>query len=436
MTSTPRDAVLFLLLISFASLCAGQFLWVEWDAVPRSGGATRVPRIEGLMPAPAEKKEATASGRNEAVESEPEEVVTALSGGAAEGAKGKGKEGGMQMEEDQIERMLTAAFEEYGGVAGVASAVTVVKPPSEQAVQPKEVSHLPLDSLKAGALKQLTEALNITCKACLERHDHVAAIKSHLEGLSVGSLKNFLSTRGHKCTGCRTRHHLTLAARQIAHLPPASRDLFLCEMENVWLYPGTRRTFLIKDLKYKTLLATVLQGDARFGLSPMPGLGIVVRVEEMAVQHDGHYNIKVVGESRFEINHVDRSGTAAGGHNVATVTLITDEPLNKTQGNALMEMNKRTRTLFFAQDSDTAAERRAELLGNPPPPEKGAELFSYWLSAALQVSHQLASTLFSTRQTAARLEVLEPVLYSLIKQRSKQIGLDEAATVRDRKSVV
>lgn len=37
MTSTPRDAVLFLLLISFASLCAGQFLWVEWDAVPRSG---------------------------------------------------------------------------------------------------------------------------------------------------------------------------------------------------------------------------------------------------------------------------------------------------------------------------------------------------------------------------------------------------------------
>jgi Lon protease-like protein len=182
----------------------------------------------------------------------------------------------------------------------------------------------------------------------------------------------------------------------------------------VVLFPGISLPLHVFEPRYKRLLADCLQGDRRFGITPLhreelPAAGAVGCVAEVRVNQelpDGRSNIVVLGGSRFLISHLLEEQHP---YLIAAVEPFDDDP----EANAAAAETAQLRELFgryFAavrELNDLVAE-------DPSLPEATSDL-SFQVAGMIECDLRIKIRLLADRSALRRtktLILLLPVLTS------------------------
>ena len=182
---------------------------------------------------------------------------------------------------------------------------------------------------------------------------------------------------------------------------------------SVVLFPGTPLPLHIFEQRYRQLLADCLEGDRRFGITPItaadapPEPGTVGCVAEIRVNQelpDGRSNIVVLGGERFVVSSMLDEPTP---YFVASVQSFEDDPGTAPDP----ERIERLREQF------TAYAALVRELGDAPPTE--AELpddalaLSFHVAAGVEIDPELKQRLLVERSTARRVDTLLLLLPTL-----------------------
>jgi Lon protease-like protein len=217
---------------------------------------------------------------------------------------------------------------------------------------------------------------------------------------------------------------------------------------DVVLFPGVPLPLHIFEPRYRRMLADVLEGDRRFGLTPVGGdggpevgaVGCAAEVRGVDALADGRSNIVVVGAERFTVTAVldDPAPYAVG-----LVAAFDDDPASVPAGDAVARL-----AALHARHLD-ALRRLDDPLDDPaaaitptaiapatgagpaepaPADDEGVRALSFEASAVLRADEPTKRRLLGTRDTAERVSILLRFLPALVE------AAESAAQVRERAS--
>ena len=178
----------------------------------------------------------------------------------------------------------------------------------------------------------------------------------------------------------------------------------------VVLFPGEPLPLHIFEPRYRQLLADCLEGDRRFGITPMPepgpgAVGCVARIRAAQPLGDGRSNIVVLGESRFAVRALLEESTP---YLVGSVEEFADrtgtEPL-PVERSQLRELADAYRdALAILTDSS----------GDPGDWAEDSEGFSFQVAALADLELDAERELLRLRSTRERTRALLDLLPGLI----------------------
>ncbi|HXG43959.1 MAG TPA: LON peptidase substrate-binding domain-containing protein [Gemmatimonadales bacterium] len=179
----------------------------------------------------------------------------------------------------------------------------------------------------------------------------------------------------------------------------------------VVLFPGTPLPLRIFEPRYRQLLADCLQGDQRFGITPMPrpGPGAVGCVAHIRATHqlpDGRYNIVVLGEQRFTVLALLDTNAP---YLIASVERFEDLPGTEpspTERAELEHLANRYREAM-ALLTDTPSDRAAW--------DEDPAAFSFQVAALLEAPLEVKEQLLAQRSTRERTRALIALMPGLLR---------------------
>jgi Lon protease-like protein len=184
---------------------------------------------------------------------------------------------------------------------------------------------------------------------------------------------------------------------------------------SVVLFPGTSLPLHIFEPRYKRMLADCLQGDRRFGLTPLdpgaelplPGsVGCIAEVRVNQELPDGRSNIVVLGGSRFVVS---RLLDEPQPYVTASVEAFDDDPEPDVSAEDVSQVRELFGTYF------AVLRELNDLTGDPPSLPGTASDLSFQVAGMIECDLGIKQRLLADRSAARRLKaliLLLPVLTS------------------------
>ena len=179
------------------------------------------------------------------------------------------------------------------------------------------------------------------------------------------------------------------------------------------LFPGTPLPLHIFEPRYRTMLADCMEGDRRFGITPLreegapptPGtIGCAAEVRLNQELPDGGSNIVVLGAERFVVAAILDEGTP---YYVATVQPFDDHPGTTPDEERTARLREQfTRYATLVRELSDVQAQDIEL------PDDPREL-SFQVAAGIELEPEIKQRLLVERSTARRVEAMLLVLPAL-----------------------
>ena len=179
---------------------------------------------------------------------------------------------------------------------------------------------------------------------------------------------------------------------------------------NLVFFPGELLPLHIFEPRYRQMLADCLQGDRRFGITPVaspgPGaLGCIARIRGAEPLADGRSNIVVLGERRFGVRTVLDEGAP---YLVAAVEEFSDHSGTAPLPPELEELRR------LGGELREALGVLADHPGVEPGWAEEIELFSFQVAALINEDLETRASLLALRSTRERVRVLISILPDLV----------------------
>jgi ATP-dependent Lon protease len=179
---------------------------------------------------------------------------------------------------------------------------------------------------------------------------------------------------------------------------------------NLVLFPGELLPLHIFEPRYRQMLADCLEGDRRFGITPVaspgPGaLGCVAKIRGTAPLPDGRSNIVVLGERRFGVRAVIDEGTP---YLMAAVEEFCDECGSAPLPAELEELRR------LGGELREALGVLADHPGVEPGWAEEVELLSFQVAALIETDLETRTRLLALRSTRERVRALIAHLPGLV----------------------
>ncbi len=179
----------------------------------------------------------------------------------------------------------------------------------------------------------------------------------------------------------------------------------------VVLFPGTPLPLHVFEPRYRQLLADCLQGDQRFGITPLPrpgpgSVGCIAHIRATQALPDGRYNIVVLGEQRFTVLALLDSNAP---YLIASVERFEDLPGTEPSPGERAELEHLANRYREAMAllTDTASDR--------PAWDEDPAAFSFQVSALLEAPLEVKEQLLAQRSTRERTRTLIALLPGLLR---------------------
>eukprot|EP00960_Hanusia_phi_P050925 760499-Hanusia_phi.AAC.7 len=251
----------------------------------------------------------------------------------------------------------------------------------EEDVSPAMPEKILINTCGASQLRNVVKRLNVRCLACSERSHFKEAITDYVSSLSIRSLKNLLAERGRMCLKCKTKADLLSSVMQVIHLPPANVTFPLIVSFVHVLFPRGVAEFVTQDVKVVKLLKDFKSSNRKLAISSGFRVATVAKVLGVEELSEGMVRARLKGGQRIRISQTWDDGRTGLTH--INGTLFSDDAIRSDGTEALRELHKQTRRIFFTLDHDAAAAARSSTIGNPPPESEGPEAFLSWTCMAL-----------------------------------------------------
>jgi len=251
----------------------------------------------------------------------------------------------------------------------------------EEDVSPAMPEKILINTCGASQLRNVVKRLNVRCLACSERSHFQEAITDYVSSLSIRSLKNLLAERGRMCLKCKTKADLLSSVMQVIHLPPANVTFPLIVSFVHVLFPRGVAEFVTQDVKVVKLLKDFKSSNRKLAISSGFRVATVAKVLGVEELSEGMVRARLKGGQRIRISQTWDDGRTGLTH--INGTLFSDDAIRSDGTEALRELHKQTRRIFFTLDHDAAAAARSSTIGNPPPESEGPEAFLSWTCMAL-----------------------------------------------------
>jgi ATP-dependent Lon protease len=193
------------------------------------------------------------------------------------------------------------------------------------------------------------------------------------------------------------------------------------------LFPGISLPLHVFEPRYKRLLADCLQGDRRFGITPvnseaeLPAAGAVGSVAEVRVNQelpDGRSNIVVLGVSRFVLSHLLEEQHP---YLTADVEPFEDAP----DGNVAAADTAQLRELFGGYFA--VVRELNDLVAEQPSLPEGASDLSFQVAGMIECDLEVKIRLLEDRSAVRRTKTLILLLPVLTRAIEAALGVHQRA---------
>lgn len=206
-------------------------------------------------------------------------------------------------------------------------------------------------------------------------------------------------------------------AEQIDELP-------LFPLPDLVLFPGGSLPLHIFEQRYRQMVNSVLDGDAKFGVlnidrarGAVSDVGCCAEILEVQRLPDGRMNILTEGRQRFRVLDMIQEKP----YLVGKVELIDDEPTEADLDPLAADMEQILRDVVRL--SAKLADKDVEFPNDLP---TGPENLSFWVAGSFPGLPSLQQSLLEMRDTGARLQKEAEILGSARQQLAARAALKDA----------